>query len=96
MLRNFNKEVDGVVHDLSRALRSAMASKQFSAMILLAAVRLSLLERKIGKAKDLTERRNHIHEFNRTKRAIQHGIGRIKESIPKTRTRTGFFRRTLP
>lgn len=96
MLRDYKKEVDAIVYDLSAALRSTMASRQFSAEILLAAVQLSLIERKIGKTKNLTERRNHIHEFNRAKRAIQPGIKRLKESRPTTQTASRSFRRALP
>jgi hypothetical protein len=96
MFRDYKKEVDAIIDDLSAALQMTMASKQFSATILLVAVQLSLLERKIGETKNLTERRNHIHEYNRAKRAIQNGIKRLKDSRPKTHTASRCVRRTLP
>ena len=89
MLRNFNNEVEETRRYLSAAMQATLPSKQFSVTIVLALVQLSLTKERIRKTTNLQERRELIHEFDRTRNAIQKGIKLLGNGKGSLRTGRG-------
>lgn len=80
MLQNPQKELIKIRQEVMGCLSETLPTKEFSAAIMMATVRLHVIEAGIRKTRNLEERRRLIHEFNNKRKAIERGIRLLRKS----------------
>ncbi len=80
MLQNPQKKLEKIRKELMECLRETFPTKEFSATIMMAMVRLHMIEAGIRETQNLEERRRLIDEFNNKRKAIERGIRLLWQS----------------
>jgi len=83
MLQNPQKDLRKTRQELMVCLSETLPTKEFSATIIMAMVRLHVIEARIRKTQDIIERRRLINEFNNRRNTIERGIQLLWKSSGK-------------
>ena len=84
MMMNLQQELKELRNKLSLSMRETLPSRKFTATVMLAMVHLDMTAEAIKRTRGVNERRELIHEFGRSKSAVEKGILLLQGSIPKT------------
>ncbi len=95
--RDFQKELITLREEVMRCFRKNRPAKEFGATMMLAMVRLHMIEAGIHKTLDLNERRELIHEFKKGRRAVEKGLRLLRQGGRRAPVHTGQeYRNAMP
>ena len=77
--RNIHNELETLRENLADLFSVIEPTKEFGATMVLAMLRLHMIEARIRKTRNLTERRRLIHEFINGKSTIEKGLQALQE-----------------
>jgi hypothetical protein len=77
--RNIHNELETLKEDLANLFSVIEPTKEYGATMVLAMLRLHMVEARIHKTRNLKERRRLIYEFTKGKNIIEKGLQTLKE-----------------
>ena len=77
--RNIHNELETLKEDLANLFSVIEPTKEYGATMVLAMLRLHMVEARIHKTRNLKERRRLIHEFTKGRNIIEKGLQALKE-----------------
>lgn len=90
MTRNFKKETAQIREQAAEVLQTPLFSRQSTAVLMLAVIKLGILEKRIRTTNSLTERKEAMYEFD----SASHRIRKAIQDFQHRQERTGQKRHT--
>ena len=95
--RDFQKELITLREEVMSCFRQTMPAKEFGATMMLAIVKLHMIEAGIHRTLDLNERRRLIHEFTKGRSAVEKGLRLLRQGGRRAPVHTGQeYRNAMP
>ena len=81
--RNIHNELKNLREEVMTCFSKTRPAKEFGAAMILAMVRLHMIETEIRRTRDLNERRRLIHEFTSGRNTIEKGLRLLRPNDRK-------------
>ena len=95
--RDIHKELKNLREEVMFCFTKTRPAKEFGATMILAIVRLHMIEARIRRTRNLNERRRLIHEFTRGRSAVEKKLRIPRQNDRKGSVHTGQeYRKAMP